>query len=283
MSGRLWTEEEVQRLRAAYSATFSRGMRLAELAAELGRSLDSVHLKASRIGLGDFGRRKVEVRKVRVPMFDNDADRRAAQSEAAKRRIAENGHPRGALGMKHTPETLQRLSEASKQAWARPDSKLNSPEERQRRADNIYRGILAGRPIGTYSRGSSGKREDLGDRYFRSSWEANYARFLNFQLGRGEIGGWEYECKTFEFAGIKRGTRFYTPDFKVTKPDGSYEWHEVKGWMNQQSKTRLKRMAKYHPTEPIRIIGKDWFASANRAGLPNIIRNWERGGKKVVR
>ena len=126
-----------------------------------------------------------------------------------------------------------------------------------------------------YSRSAGGKRADLGGRYFRSSWEANYARYLNWLIERGQIAGWKFEAKTFEFAGIKRGTRFYTPDFLVTLKDGSYEWHEVKGWMDAASKTRLKRMAKYHPAEKIVIVGEKWFRAVARQGLTRLIPNWE--------
>lgn len=38
-------------------------------------------------------------------------------SDAAKERIAKNGHPRGATGMRHTAETKRRIAEKSRQAW----------------------------------------------------------------------------------------------------------------------------------------------------------------------
>ncbi len=123
-----------------------------------------------------------------------------------------------------------------------------------------------------------GKRPDLDNRYFRSSWEANYARYLNLLVSQIEIVAWEYEPDTFEFHNIKRGTRFYKPDFKVYLfpfPDGGYEYHEVKGYMTPKSKTQLKRMAKYYPNEKIVIIGASFFADAKRTGLDVIIKGWE--------
>ena len=33
-----------------------------------------------------------------------------------------------------------------------------------------------------YTRGKGGKRKDLDNVYFRNSWEANYARFLNYKI-----------------------------------------------------------------------------------------------------
>lgn len=123
-------------------------------------------------------------------------------------------------------------------------------------------------------RGKGGKRSDLDNMYFRSSWEANYARYLNFLVLHNKIIRWEYEVDTFEFINIKRGTKFYTPDFKVYNTNGTIEYHEVKGWMDQKSKTRMKRMAKYYPNIKVLIIDKIWFRK-NGKNLQNLIPNWE--------
>ena len=126
-----------------------------------------------------------------------------------------------------------------------------------------------------------GKRADLGDRYFRSSWEANYARYLDWLEDLGQIASWQYEPCTFEFIAIKRGTRFYTPDFKIVETDGTVVYHEVKGYMDRRSQTKLKRMAKYFPHVKIILIDKDaYYAIA--AQVKRIIPNWEnrRGGRQ---
>jgi hypothetical protein len=123
-------------------------------------------------------------------------------------------------------------------------------------------------------RGRGGKREDLGGLFVRSSWEANYARYLNWLLSLGEIRAWEYEPDTFEFTKIKRGSRFYTPDFKVTTPDGYIEYHEVKGWMDQESATKLKRMRKYYPAVVVHLIDKDVYSAIARK-VKGFIPNWE--------
>lgn len=108
----------------------------------------------------------------------------------------------------------------------------------------------------------------------RSGWEANYARYLNWLKSTGNIRGWEYEPDTFEFVAIKRGTRFYTPDFKVTNNNGSVEYHEVKGWMDRASKTKLKRMAKYYPDIKIVVIDAPVYRQiANVIGKS--LPNWE--------
>lgn len=90
--------------------------------------------------------------------------------------------------------------------------------------------------------------------YFRSKWEANYALFLDFLVDHGEIAKWEFEPDTFVFEKIKFGTRSYTPDFKVFKDDNKFEYHEVKGYMDSKSKTKLKRMKKYYPEIVVKLV-----------------------------
>jgi len=97
------------------------------------------------------------------------------------------------------------------------------------------------------------------DIFFRSKWEANYALYLDFLIKQKQIKSWIYEPKIFYFENIKRGTRSYTPDFKVELFNGYFEWHEVKGYMNDASKTKLKRMKLYYPNEVIKIIAKETY------------------------
>lgn len=90
--------------------------------------------------------------------------------------------------------------------------------------------------------------------YLRSQWEEVYANHLESQKASGLIQEWEYEADTFWFEKIKRGCRSYTPDFKVYLNDGGIEYHEVKGWMDDRSKTKLKRMRIYHPSVRLVLI-----------------------------
>ena len=123
-------------------------------------------------------------------------------------------------------------------------------------------------------RSFGGMRKDLNDMYFRSAWEANYARYLNWLISVGSIVKWEYEPDTYEFP-VKRGNRFYTPDFKIFNDDGSVEYHEIKGYMDQSSRTKLKRMEKYYPEIKLILVDKDAYyniASVMSAILPE----WEK-------
>lgn len=129
-------------------------------------------------------------------------------------------------------------------------------------------------PSSGRARGHGGRRADLNNRFFRSRWEANWARYLEWMKGRGEIANWEYEVDTFQFHKIKRGSRFYTPDFKITNNDASVEYHEVKGWMDPTSATKMKRMARYYPEVKVSLVQQGEYSSV-RKELSKIIPGWE--------
>jgi len=127
-----------------------------------------------------------------------------------------------------------------------------------------------------------GKRADLNNRYFRSRWEANYARYLNVLIKQKAVTKWEYEAETFRFNGINKGTMSYLPDFKVWYKDGTIKFIEIKGYMNQKSATQLKRMKKYFPTVKVELVDSKKYRLLNRQ-LKNIIPNWEIDEKKKWR
>lgn len=269
-----WTDEELAALREVYNSPPP--IPLDAFSEKIGRHKTNVCRKARSLGLTDQGRRKVLERKpLPKPKYATSEERNLATSERIRKMWAEREHPRGFLGKKHSKDGCQAISRRAKAMWADPDSKVNAAAHRQRLSDNVVRQVMDGHRHRGYSRGKSGKRDDLNGLYVRSSWEANYARYLNFQVRRGDVLRWEYEPQTFEFKSIKRGTRTYTPDFKVYMPAGGYEWHEVKGWMDPKSKTRLKRMKLYYPEEPVIIIGKTWFDQARRGGLADVVEGWE--------
>lgn len=123
-----------------------------------------------------------------------------------------------------------------------------------------------------YSRTKSGKRADIGI-FVRSSWEANYARYLNWLVSLKQIKSWQYEEKTFEFP-VKKGSKFYTPDFTVINNNASVEYHEVKGWMDQKSKTKLRRMAKYFPAIKLVLIDEPVYKEI-KTKVSKMVANWE--------
>ena len=184
-------------------------------------------------------------------------------------------HPRGMLGKHHSDAMSVATSKRVIRAWQDPNSAFNSDEFRQKKSDNMTRFRATHKQKNPYSRTRGGRREDLDNRYFRSAWEANFARYLNFLVENGDIMKWEYEPDTFEFIEIKRGTRSYTPDFKVfDSKDAEPYYYEVKGWMDAKSKTRLKRMAKYYPGVRVIVFGQKEYTSLKKS-LAGLIPNWE--------
>lgn len=186
-----------------------------------------------------------------------------------------NEHPKGMKGKKHTPEVCSILSIKFKQNW---DSL--SKEKREERVNNmlIHKLQKYGSLIPNTREKCSWKagwREIGGKRkYFRSKWEANYARCLEFFKQHNLIKDWQHEPKTFWFNEIKRGCRSYLPDFEVINNDGSIEYHEVKGWYDDRSKTKIKRMAKYYPDVKLKIIFEKEYNTLKRQ-LKGIIKDWE--------
>lgn len=110
--------------------------------------------------------------------------------------------------------------------------------------------------------------------FFRSSWDANYARYLQHQKDQGQILEWEYEPDTFYFRGIKRGCVSYKPDFRVTGTDWITYYIEVKGWMDAKSATKIKRMRKYYPHTVLVVVTAPEFRKLARDLAP-LIPDWE--------
>jgi hypothetical protein len=118
-----------------------------------------------------------------------------------------------------------------------------------------------------YKHTKSGYREDLGMN-MRSNWEANVARIYNaYKID------FEFEPKVFTFP-IKRGTKGYTPDFYLPKHD---EWLEVKGYLDDKSKIKLKRFKRYYPDEFEKLTfvcskySSDAKRFANDLEIPNVV------------
>lgn len=174
-----------------------------------------------------------------------------------------------------TPEWIARIRATTIEGMAKPEvrDKLSQPrapltEEAIRRRANKLVGKMPKNlnypymSNGSYANVQRGDYEcSKGTVYFRSKWEANYALFLDFLVKNGDIIKWEYEIDVFIFEEIRFGTRSYRPDFKVFTNDAGVEYHEVKGYMDSQSKTKLKRMEKYYPEIKIILVDQPYYSS----------------------
>ena len=160
-------------------------------------------------------------------------------------------------GRKHREQSKGKISKTLKAHWEDPKSVFNDKEWRRKlkeRARVNGRNAMFTNP---YSRCKQGYYEitNKGKMFFRSKWEANYALYLEFLVKNKEIKSWGYEKKCFEFP-VKRGITCYTPDFEIINKNDTIEYHEVKGWMDAKSKTKIKRMKKYYPAETLIVIGE---------------------------
>ncbi|HEY5085928.1 MAG TPA: hypothetical protein VII66_01090 [Gemmatimonadaceae bacterium] len=289
-NGRGWSLEEVRLIRAWYEGHEGVALELGKLAARLNRGKTSICRKAQSLGLTKSSRAKVNSchwpkadRKLPPRKYATETERRAAIGAASRKRIQVNGHPRGMLGKKQKPEVLERARAAAK-IWhdnATPEEIAAATDKGQATTLARYGTLSPGLDLqaNPYSRCNYGRRADLGDQFFRSMWEANYARYLNFLQARGIIAAWEYEADTFWFEPIRRGVRSYKPDFKVTNPDGSVHYDEVKGWMDAKSITKIKRMAKYYPAIDLRVIDQKAYREIARK-LGGAIVGWETDSRK---
>lgn len=118
-----------------------------------------------------------------------------------------------------------------------------------------------------YKHTKTGFREDI-NLNVRSNWEANFVRILN-----GYKIKFEFEPTVFAFP-IKRGTKGYTPDFYLTKSD---EWIEIKGYLDDKSKIKLRRFKRYYPDEFEKLVciiskySKDAAAFMDEIQVPKVI------------
>lgn len=155
----------------------------------------------------------------------------------------------------------EKLSERSKKMWNDKNHRVNSKEYRQMLSDRAMNCDNFRNQKNPYSRCRQGKYNINGKEiFFRSSWEANYALYLDFLIKQKQIKEWEYEVDTFWFEKIRRGIRSYKPDFKIYNNNDSIEYHEVKGWMDNKSKTKLRRMNKYYPKIKLIVIGNKEYS-----------------------
>lgn len=253
-----FTEKDKKRLKADYSKYLLQG-NLELLATEMGRTKQFICRKAKQLGLTDIARKKKDLENF-VPVIKQG-------------HWDTHEHPRGMKGLKHTKETKAVISIKS----VITHKKIN---ESGRRSEISKKMLQSRFDNGNYSAErikttwKSGWREIGGKRkYFRSRWEANYARYLQFLKENKEIVEWEHEPEMFWFT-VNGKEVSYLPDFRVTMNDNSQEYHEVKGWMDERSKLKIEGMKANNPDKKLLVIQGDWFNEKNKI-LAEKIKDWE--------
>jgi len=251
--------------KAAISELYKNGFvvgdgKLNELAARLNRPKTNICRWAKTQGLTSYHR----------PVSCNMLN---IMSVRTKKYIALNGHPKGALGMKHTEDAKRRMGINQKISWGKKTEEEKSAKTIKMLKTKEANGTMV-MPRQKCTWKQSWREVGGAKKYYRSLWEANYARYLEFLKSAGEIKSWEHEPKTFWFEQIKRGCRSYLPDFLVVYHSGVEEYHEVKGWMDDRSKTKLKRMSKYYPSVRVVLIQAAEYKKIKQA-LSGVIEGWE--------
>lgn len=260
-TGDKWTNDHDLKLIEFYNTGFERGDgKLDQFCIDMKRTKSFISRKARSLGISNSNRTICD-------------DKRQKTSIMMKKHIKENGHPKGSLGLKHTKETKEKISKSSIDCWAKMSDDRKALKTDRMLKSKSENGTLHPHRNGVTWKG--GWREIGGQRkYFRSKWEANYARYLQWLVDNGNIKSWQHEPDTFWFLNIKRGVRSYLPDFKVTELNGSIVYHEVKGWMDDRSATKLKRMKKYHPEVSIILIDAKAYKSIKNS-MSRIVSGWE--------
>jgi endogenous inhibitor of DNA gyrase (YacG/DUF329 family) len=117
-----------------------------------------------------------------------------------------------------------------------------------------------------YPKGIYGRRPDLNNQFFRSTWEANFARICNLYGTK-----WEYEPKKFWLPELEA---YYYPDFYLPEIN---IYIEITGWENNLKKLKLESFAKNYPNiSIIHIIGEIWYKYFRPYSL--LLKEWEYSG-----
>lgn len=285
---KVWTKGDVTFLRSFYPEHGKTAT-----AREMGRSEASIRAKTSKLGItqnrsspffqewqqkaadGKKGKKRPAQADVMKRLHQEGKLKKTPEQKRMvgvriKRWLKDHEHPKGMAGKKHSEETLGILGTKSQERWASFSTTkkraITLKQQMTKTANNV--------PIRARGSWKAGWREVGGRRiFFRSRWEANYGRYLEWLKSLKQIKEWEHEPETFWFD-VKRGCVSYLPDFRVTNNSGSVEYHEVKGWMDARSKTKIKRMAKYHPTVKLIVIDAKAYKSLNK-DVAKVVEEWE--------
>jgi len=260
----LFTEADKAVLFAEYEEHASSG-HLADLASKLGRTRQFICRQAKKLGLTDRARSKSY-------LAPNISANMRAWHKA-------NPHPRGMLGKKHSPAVRAIMCLRAGEYW----SSLSLDERAAMTLRGMKTRVAPGdrNSLGTKTSWKAGWREVGGRKvFFRSRWEANYARYLEWLKQHGQIREWEHEPEVFWFEKIKRGVRSYLPDFRVTENNGAIVYHEVKGWMDDRSRTCLNRMRIYYPATKIILVDSKSYRAIRRDAAA-LVPEWENDKSKI--
>lgn len=282
---RPFSDAELEEMRAIYAeAALKRtAPRLVDFCAKYQRHRQHVARKARQLG--------IQLRPVHgKAAIKNERD----QQQAEARRLAAAAKKRSRLRRKRAEAEWKasplavlmergRRTEVAKNASRRSRESWLAKTEDERRAITAkqkqtmlrrYGTGAVNRPERSYTRGVGGIRADLGI-YVRSTWEANWARYLNLGIANGIVEWWKYEPQTFTFPeGADDEVRSYTPDFLVRMADGLEVYHEVKGWLIAHGRRAIELMRATYPEVALRVFTRRDYQEMTRRWR-DAIPEWE--------
>jgi hypothetical protein len=288
---RSFTQEEITELRSIYAEAEASGRRvdLRDFCQRSGRHRPHVCRKARQLGLNTrpqwgSGQTWEAMERRLLKEAKAAAARKNATEEARRRRLDERkakadwlASPIGSLIAK------QRRTAVACKASAKAKSKWQSLSEREQReiSSKRKRTMIARYGKGSpnrvhqnYTRGVGGIRADLGI-YLRSTWEANWARYLNLGITKGIIASWQYEPRVFTFPDdADAEVRSYTPDFLVRMADGTEVYHEVKGWLTARYRRAIELMRTVYPKVRLQVFTRREYQELTRRWRDSI-PEWE--------
>lgn len=255
-----FTKKEIEYIRKNY-----KNYNLVEISKYLNRPKTSVCRVARNLGIDMNCKKKETVKPKRK--FATQEELNLWKSQMMKEWHKTHEHPKGMLGKHHKPEYCEQISKRVKEYWKTVTPEALEKRKTKQRETKIKNGTLNPNEnsLNPYSRAKSGKRKDLENIFFRSAWEANIARLLNFKKIK-----WLYEPKTFYFNNAKVVS--YTPDFYLPELD---IWIEVKGWFDEKSKQKMLAFKNEYQNEKIVLIGECEYRNIEKV-YKNKIINWER-------
>ena len=223
---------------------------LQEIADKLGRTKQFISRKAKQLGLTKQNRSLTE-KNIRIV------------GQKVKEYIKNNGHPKGMLGKHHTDEIKKIISKNSIENF----KKITENQKAQRiqkilqtRYENEIKNNSHRELNRVKASWKQGHRFIGGkDRFFRSSWEFNYALYLQYLKDNEQIKEWYYEPEIFYFKESKNNCYAYKPDFKIINNDNSFYFVEVKGWMDSASKKKIENMKIFYPEIKLIVVDSEEY------------------------
>ena len=97
-----------------------------------------------------------------------------------------------------------------------------------------------------------------------NSLERRYADHLRSLQLAGEIHSFAFERHNLKLA----DKTYYKPDFEVMLPDGTIEFHEVKGFMQDDANVKIKVAAQQFPQYVFHLVQWDKWTGWKITTLP---------------